>query len=151
MGPIGKREVGEKSGQNRKILSFLKPERKIKISTFFRIFLHPGPRPGPGGCRTAESPAPRTGPRALNGKISHLRRFREIRGHTYLPYPQNHGLDVGRARYFCPGCSRFGDMLKFRAKIVTFHVLGPISPKRAVSGRKTGVEAARGRTAERCW
>ena len=41
-------------------------------------------------------------------------------------------------------------MLKFRAKIVTFHVLGPISPKRAVSGRKTGVEAARGHTAGRC-
>ena len=127
----------------------MKPQQKTKISTFFRIFLDPGPRPGPGGCRTAESPAQWTGPRALNGKISYLRRFREIRGHQYLRYHQNHGLDVGRARYFGPMRPGFEDMAEFASKSRLFNVLCKNGPKQAVLGRKTGMEATRGHTARR--
>ena len=41
-------------------------------------------------------------------------------------------------------------MLNFGAKIVHSHVLASKAPKQAVSGRKTGAEAAAGDIVERC-
>ena len=41
-------------------------------------------------------------------------------------------------------------MRNFGAKIVNYNFLGQKGPKRAFSGRKMGVEAARGDTVERC-
>ena len=66
---------------------------------------------------------------APNGKISFLRRFRELRGRTYHFYHQNHGGDRSRARYFGPTGPGSGDMANVRSKIVNYTHNRPRRPR----------------------
>ena len=89
-----------------------------------------------------------------NSEISLLCRFREIWCRTHHIHHQNHGLDVGRARWFGPEWPGFRDMAWPESASLGCEgprwAAGHGEPKSPFLGQKMGAEAARGDTVEWC-